>query len=589
MSSITFSGLGSGMDYASWVDALVEAKKATTVTPLETKLESLNNSKEALGIVEKYFQEYQTALGAFTDLTEYSSNDIFNSKAASSSLSDYVTATCTAQSAIQDYDIQVLQMATHTTTKSSESASKYISGDFVYSDLKQAKVGTFSISVGNDIRTINIDSSKTMDEIVSDINALFYDHLPTNPISASIVDGKITIQSNSTETVILGAHTDTSNFKDIMKLSEPVYDNDTGYTSYTSRTPICTVDASAKITDVAANLNGTITAGVIKINDVEFTIDENTTINSLINSINSNQSVGVTASFDANSGVFKLTSKQTGNSAIKMEDVGDGTNKTNFFDVMKLSNNASSTTLGNQAVVSINDTLIESSSNKITNTGYEGLSLEILQAPASTDKIKISIAEDSEPLKGAIKTFVEKYNQVLSAIKEATANDGYLEYDSTLRSIYSELRSIAGGFITNDSEYNLLSQLGISTGDAGLSASDSAYKLVFDETKLDEVLTKNTMAEIKSVFTNSADTGAMDRFKLRIDNTLAPTTGYFDSKESSFTSMISTQQNRIDRANDQLVLYEEVLLRQFQAMDQAIADMNSQYSSFVDSIAQLSG
>lgn len=36
MSSITFSGLGSGMDYASWVDALVEAKKATTVTPLET-------------------------------------------------------------------------------------------------------------------------------------------------------------------------------------------------------------------------------------------------------------------------------------------------------------------------------------------------------------------------------------------------------------------------------------------------------------------------------------------------------------------------------------------------------------------------
>ena len=58
MSSITFSGLGSGMDYASWVDALVEAKKATTITPLETKLESLNNSQKALGIVEQYFQEF---------------------------------------------------------------------------------------------------------------------------------------------------------------------------------------------------------------------------------------------------------------------------------------------------------------------------------------------------------------------------------------------------------------------------------------------------------------------------------------------------------------------------------------------------
>ena len=584
MSSITFSGLGSGMDYASWVDALVEAKKATTVTPLETKLESLNNSKQALGIVEQYFQEFQTALGAFTDLTEYSSNDIFNSKAASSSMSDYVTATCSAESAVQNYLVTVKQMATQTTTKSVGSTSEYISGDFVFSDLKQAKCGTFSICVGDDIKQITIDDTKTMDQIVSDINAMFYDYAPANPISASIVDGKIQIQTSTTENVILGLQTDTSNFKDIMKLSNSTTDA-SGYKVFTSSTPICTVDTSAKITTEDANLTETITAGTIKINDVEFVIDENTTINSLINSINSNQNVGVTASYDANSGVMTLTAKQTGNSAIKMEDV----DSTNFFNAMNLSNSALSTTLGNQAIVTINGTQIESSSNKITNTGYEGLSLEILMQPAEADMISIAVTEDSKPLKDSINTFVEKYNQVLSAIKEATANDGYLEYDSTLRSIYSELRSIAGGIITNDSEYNLLSQLGISTGDAGLSASDSAYKLVFDETKLDEVLAKSTMGEIKSVFTNSNDTGAMDRFKSRIDNTLAPTTGYFDSKESSYTTMINTQQNRIDRANEQLVLYEEVLLRQFQAMDQAIADMNSQYSSFVDSISQLTG
>ncbi len=584
MSSITFSGLGSGMDYASWVDALVEAKKATTVTPLETKLESLNNSKEALGIVEQYFQEFQTALGAFTDITEYSSNDIFNSKAASSSMSDYVTATCTPESAIQDYIITVQQMATYTTTKSSETASNYIDGNFVYSDLKQAKAGTFSICVGSDVKQITIDETHTLDQIVSNINALYAGYTPANPVEASIQDGKLVIQTNTTENVIFGLQTDTSNFKDIMKISSYTLDA-SGYKVYSSSTPICTVDTSGKLTDGSANLKSAITAGTFEINDVEFVIDENTTINSLVNSINSNQAVGVTASFDANSGFFTLTSKQTGNSAIKMEDTGG----TGFFTAMNLSNNADSTTLGNQAIITINGTVIESSSNKVTNTGYEGLTINIEQAPSTSDVIKISITEDSEPLETTINTFVEKYNQVLSAIKEATANDGYLEYDSTLRSIYSELRSIAGGFITNDSEYNLLSQLGISTGEAGLSASDSAYKLVFDKTKLQEILTESSMAEIKSIFTNSADTGAMDRFKYRIDNTLAPTTGYFDSKESSYTSMISTQQNRIDRANEQLVIYEEVLLRQFQAMDQAIADMNSQYSSFVDSISQLTG
>ncbi len=583
MSSITFSGLGSGMDYVSWVDALVEAKKATTVTPLESKIEGLNNSKEALGIVEGYFKEFQSSLGAFTDISEFSTNDIFNAKAASSSMSDYVTATCTPESAIQDYIITVQQMATYTNTKSSVTSSNYIDNGFKFSDLKQAKSGTFSIAIGNDVRQIEISDTNNMGEIAGKITDLFYDY-GTNPLEASISDGKLVIKTNTTENVILGMQTDTSNFKDIMKISNFELDPE-GYKIYSSKTPICTVDTSAKITSADAHLNGVITTGTFKINDVEFTIDDTTTINSLVNSINSNQAVGVTAAYDANSGMFTLQSKQTGNSAIKMDDTGN----TGFFSTMKLSNDSTSTTLGNQAIITINGTAIESSSNKITNTGYEGLTIDIKQAPKESDSIKISITEDSKPLKESIKTFVEKYNQVLSAIKEATANDGYLEYDSTLRSIYSELRSITGGFITNDSQYNLLSELGISTGDAGLSTADAAYKLVFDETKLNEALTKNSMTEIKSIFTNDGDTGAMDRLKIRIDNTLSPTTGYFDSKESSFDSMISAQQSRIDRANDQLELYEKVLLRQFQAMDQAIADMNSQYANFTSTIAQLTG
>ncbi len=584
MSAITFSGLGSGMDYVSWVDALVEAKKATTVTPLETKLESLNNSKKALGIVEGYFQDFQSALAAFTDINEYSSNDIFNAKAASSSLSDYVTATCTPESAIQEYIVTVKQMATYTTTKSAATTSNYIDGDFVFSDLKQAKTGTFSIAVGDDVREITISDTSTMDSIVSDINALFADYSPANPISASISNGKLEIQTNTTDDVIFGMQTDTSNFKDIMKISNYTLDP-SGYRVYSSSTPICTVDTSGKLVDGSANLNATINAGTFKINDVEFTIDENTTIASLVNSINSNQSVGVSASYDSNSGFFTLTSKQTGNSAIKMEDP-DGTG---FFTAMNLSNSAASTTLGNQAIITINGTTIESSSNNITNTGYEGLAINIEQAPSTTDTIKISITEDSEPLKDAIDTFVEKYNQVLSAIKEATANDGYLEYDSTLRSIYSEMRSIAGGFITNDSDYTILSQLGISTGEAGLSASDAAYELVFNEDKLDEILSKSSMTEIKSIFSNADGTGAMDRFKVRIDNTLEPTTGYFDAKESTYTTMINSQQDRIDRANEQLTLYEEILLRQFQAMDEAISSMNSQYSNFTSTISQITG
>ena len=83
MSSITFSGLGSGMDYASWVEQLVEAKKAETITPLETKKTEYENSKSALDIVKGYFGEFEDSIEAFTNITEYSSNDIFNQKTSS--------------------------------------------------------------------------------------------------------------------------------------------------------------------------------------------------------------------------------------------------------------------------------------------------------------------------------------------------------------------------------------------------------------------------------------------------------------------------------------------------------------------------
>ena len=45
--SIQFTGLGSGLDYASWVEQLVAAKKASLVTPLESKKTDLENQNSA--------------------------------------------------------------------------------------------------------------------------------------------------------------------------------------------------------------------------------------------------------------------------------------------------------------------------------------------------------------------------------------------------------------------------------------------------------------------------------------------------------------------------------------------------------------
>ena len=104
--------------------------------------------------------------------------------------------------------------------------------------------------------------------------------------------------------------------------------------------------------------------------------------------------------------------------------------------------------------------------------------LEILDEPDPELEIVASVESDSSGLKKAIEDFVGKYNQVVAAIKEATASEGYLEYDSTLRTIYREMRSIVSGVYNTGLEFSMLADIGISTGDAGLLASDAATKLI---------------------------------------------------------------------------------------------------------------
>ena len=579
MSSITFSGLGSGMDYATWVDELVAAKKATTVTPLENKKKEYENTKSALDIVKGYFQDFQNSIEAFTDITEYSSNDIFNQKAAKSSFDDYLKVNCTNESLIGDYVVKVLQKATSTVMKSENSAAMVADGSTKFGDLLGSKAGSFTVIVGDVEQTIDVAADDTLDQIAGKINTVFPDDL-----EATVVDGKFNIKTKSDKSVVLGLQTDTSNFKELMNIV-PNGKDESGNRIYESASAIYNANTKGTIAGAGAtaNLNGVISTGKIKINGVEFEITADTTIESLVRTINSNKEVGVKASFDANAGSFNLIATSTGSQAISIED----TDSTNFFTVMNLNYSEGSTTVGKDAMVDINGSIKISSSNTITNTGYTGLTLEILDEPDPELEIVASVESDSSGLKKAIEDFVGKYNQVVAAIKEATASEGYLEYDSTLRTIYREMRSIVSGVYNTGEDFNMLADVGISTGDAGLLASDSATKLVFDSKQLDEMLEKYQMADLKALFTNDDKNASFDQLDTKISQTLDPTSGYFFAKNQTLQNLISTQNKRIESANNQLTSYEERLLKQFQAMDSAIADMNNQYSKFVDTISQL--
>lgn len=580
--SIQFSGLGSGLDFNSWIEQLVEAKKLSTVTPLETKKTDLENQSSALSTIKTSFTALQSALKNFTSVISGTSNDIWGKTNVTSSNDAYVTATSSSGLATGDIKISVEQLATSTVAQGTTVAGKLISEDTKYSEIgnNQAKGGTFSFYVDNKRYEIEIDKDNdTLGDIANKIN-----DAAGGKVNAKINDdGTFEIAATNGEKISLGGFSDTSNFASVMKLTEAT---DTGYKSAYTLTSFLT---NKPLTSEQSGLSQPISEGTIKINGVEFEITESTALQDLINKINSTEEAKVSAKYDTLTNKLILTSKETGEFNISLEAEG-----TNFFDVFGLTKDGAlaegSQALGQNAIVTVDGNKIVSSSNTITSesSGISGLTITAKKITDGSDEdktteVNLNVESDLTEVKNSIKEFVDAYNKVTEQIKEATAQDGYLEMDINLRGLQSELRNMLSSFVSDNGSFGMLSQIGISTGEAGLSVDDSATTLKFDEEAFDEAWAKDSTS-VKNLISGGSTgnkNGIFDKMVEKVNNTLDVTTGMFAVKSESLSRLISTQEDRITRAYESLDSYESQLTKQFQYMDEMIAKLQQQYSAFL--------
>ena len=117
--SISFSGLGSGLDYSTWIDQLVEIKMQA-VTKLQTQQSNLNTKQNTLNSVKSTFNTLRSSLQTLSDSKYGGTMDVFESNTTSQSSSQYVTATVTSNAARQDLSVFVKQLATTTTATSTK-------------------------------------------------------------------------------------------------------------------------------------------------------------------------------------------------------------------------------------------------------------------------------------------------------------------------------------------------------------------------------------------------------------------------------------------------------------------------------------
>ena len=587
MPTITFSGLASGLDTASWVEALVSVKQIT-VTSLQQTLESVEKKQSTVSELQAAFNTLRTSVEKLTDAKFGASMDLFANNSVTSSNEDIFTATVNKNASRLSYDIKVEQLATKTSVSSDKAVSAVASDETKLSDIG-IKEGSMTVYVDGVKHVINIEA----DDTVQDMKTRFAEAGVKAEIDS---EGQLNLSSqNGTSEILVGATNDTSNMKSILGLSK----QEDG--SYKSSTSLYQVTGTSKITtpDIFSDGNGGTTSikeGTFKIGDAEFTIDKNTTINSLISEINNNKDAGATAYWDSANSKLVLTSTVEGESYVNVEA---GTS--NFTDVMgftqsewdadgnvtKSALKTDNQTLGENAILYINGTQVISSSNTVTSdiSRLDGVTINLKGVSTEEEPTtKMEVTQDTTEVVEAVKAFVEEYNSVMDKLDELTANGGDLYNDTALKSIKRSLRQmVTTSTSKGDDVYTMLSQIGISTAEAGADINADTSSLKVDEDALKEALSQDPDAVKKVLMGTSSDTyGILSKVEEVLDDSLA-SDGWFSTTTSTIQSEMTRYNDKITKANTSIASYKARLEAQFQAMENTISKMQNSYSNLLNS------
>lgn len=580
--AISFSGLASGLDTSGWVEALVSIKQEK-VSELKLDLTGLQSSKNTLSTTRTAFNTLRTSLEKLTDAKFGGTFNLFTQNIAKSADESIFTATVDNNASMQGYDIIVQQLASYTKAVSSQTASAVADDNTLLSSLGISE-GSLSVYVDGVKTNINIEEDDTLGD--------FKAQLAAAGIQANVdTDGVLQLSPYTAGQVInIGSTTDTSNVVSLLGLS--MQDDGT----YISTNSLFKANTASKLTAVDSGFNQQITAGTFTIGDATFTINNDTTLSSLISQINNNEDAQASAYWDDTTGKLTITSKKEGASYINIEA---GTS--NFTDVMGLTEttrdaDGNITTskmltgtqeLGNNALLTINGTSVTSTSNTVTSdiSRISGVTLNLKGVSVADDNgsvkaTKLDISRDNSALVNAVKDFVNAYNDTLAKVDEVTAKGAGLHGETSLTSLTRTLRNYATTTnTTNGGEFKLLSQIGISTGKADSSnLSTSTAKLEFDEDVFLKALEEDPDS-VQSIL--AGENGVLNMMENTVEMSLKASVGFFDVKQNSLDSDIKSMEEKITKQNQRVDVYRTQLENKFANMELMIAQMQQNYSSFL--------
>jgi len=215
--------------------------------------------------------------------------------------------------------------------------------------------------------------------------------------------------------------------------------------------------------------------------------------------------------------------------------------------------------------------LLTSSSNTFENA-IHGLTLTI---NAVDDKpVTVVATRKIDTLLTALKGLVDDFNSAMERINKAGAYDaetqvaGPLQGEGTLRIIQSRLHRMFTGTVYAGGVLRRLSDVGITL--------ESGNKLSFEEQKFRDVYQADPTA-VERLFTDS-EYGLAVQIKAQVEQ-MTDSGGLIDSQTKTLENRQELLNDRISELNEQLERKRARLLRQFQAMESALAQLQSQQTA----------
>jgi flagellar hook-associated protein 2 len=604
ISSITrLTGLASGLDTDTLVKQLLQADQNKVDRAKQDK-QVLQWKMEDYRGITNLLKELKDSYMDVLSTSNMRSSSSYKAYAAVSSNSTAVAATATSSAVAGTHTITVSQLAKAASTTGTSTVSAPLQSTADITDFDFTTEKDFNIQLNGVTKNIKISGTfADADELQAYIQTKVDTAFGANKITVGAVGSQLTFSSADSKIVLSNGATDALAQLKIVS-------------GATNR-----LNLSAKVdsSNLASSLSGTI---AFDINGVSFSFDSSAkTMRDIINEVNSSDA-GVTMSYSEATDKFTLTAKTKGaGEAINIANDASG-----FFGAIGIASTSISN--GLDAVFELDGTTITRNDNTFT---LDGVSYNLYE---KNQTATISVSQDVDKVYNNIKSFVDKYNEIISKIngeliedrdrdylpltdaqKEEMSEDdiekweekskaGLLRGDSTLSNIVTQMRSALFSSIEGIS--GGIYSIGIKTGEYYQKG-----KLIIDEAKLKEAITnkpdlvQNIFSKQSSISYSSTlsnedkktrynESGIVERLFDIVQNNIRTTRDAHGKKgillekagiaaditefSNYIIDSIKDKDTQIDTLLDRLYNKEDALYAKFTAMEKALSQMNSQSS-----------